>query len=275
MVNVNQFRENWDGSNRGGSRAGLRGRGGRGMPNNFGSSSRNEESKLNSDMIVNPTAEVDASAKRERKSRWGGGNEESDVTDVPQPTLVSESTSGDSKLISNESESGIDDHSRNESSELSSNNQNQMCEATADNGNNDNSQANGSIDDSNCSRTENKEHYLAPSQDIDESQIQNSALGNDSQNEHLATNYQFSVQQPHDNSDFEEFNGATQKEIQSSSEFTAEQSLTSDQDSVSNINEQKMRVISDSASAQENSNPEVSSEVASETMTHENHEEPQ
>ena len=36
-----------------------------------------------------------------------------------------------------------------------------------------------------------------------------------------------------------------------------------------------MRVISDSACTQEYSNPEVSSEVTGEAMTHENHEEPQ
>ena len=271
-VNINKCRENWDGSNRGGSRAGLRGRGGRGMPNNIGSFGRNEESKVNSDMIVNPTdaPQKDLETKRERKSRWGDGNEGSDTTDVPQPTQGSESTSGDTKSISIESDSGIE-HSRNVPSELSSDNQNEMCGAATDNGDNDNSHANGNIDDSNCSRTENEEHY----RDVEETQIQDSALGSESQIEHQESSNRFSIQEPQDNSDFGEFNGITQKEPQSSSEFTTEQSLTSDQDSVSTINEQKMRVIPDSASTQENSNPEVSSELTSEAMAHENHEEPQ
>ena len=105
FIYVNECRENWDGSNRNGSRSGLRGRGGRGMPINAGSSNKNEDSRMTTDINIDQNTEVkkDSETKRERKSRWGDNNETSDTIDEPITTQDAVSTS-DNVQPANENE---------------------------------------------------------------------------------------------------------------------------------------------------------------------------
>merc|ERR1711899_365098 len=155
--NMQRNRENWDGSNRNGSRSGLRGRGGRGMPINAGSSNKNEDSIMTTDINLDQNTEVkkDSETKRERKSRWVDNNETSDTIDEPITTQNAVSTS-DNVQPANENEMEVEQLSDKTSDEVS-HKYNELSESQNDNGDSAFSQANGCIYYSNCSSSENNE----------------------------------------------------------------------------------------------------------------------
>ena len=296
-----------DGSNRNGTRAGLRGRGGRGMlmdvglSNNDNESTTNEikteqsedvnstenfQSPMNSDINKSKneleinSPQKDSETKRERKSRWGENEKSSNIANVPHiavaPVIIKEnirSTSGENESVVGQTETNNSDNQPHENVELDS--------STKANENSDISQPNGCIGYSDCLNTEKDEQLPVFLDNSDQKVIPDSCkqsvedsdavIGHETTDNHFSVESSQQIVTPENSMSNEECYGKPQNTIPSGSECMAVQCKTSEIDSESTIQcDEKFNEVLPEAAGTQISSTDGCTEASNENRTDEN-----